>query len=227
MVFQLGDPFAEFDAQGHSAMQQRSLLTGQLRRPVRIGPTGRVETFGVRFQPGGAHSALGFPLHLCEDRILSLEDVWGGAARDLGQRLGDAVSDRTRVRIANELFLRLARWKSAHCVDFALDRIASGAGVYRTAELARAAGVSARHLQRLFREQVGTSPKIYSRIQRFQSALRRLDGASGNIAITAADSGYFDQPHLIHDFREFTGTTPSAYLADRVAFLQDIGSGRS
>jgi AraC-like DNA-binding protein len=226
MVFQLGDPFAEFDSRGVGIVQSRNLLAGQLRRPVRIGPTGRVETFGIRFQPGGAHPVLRFPLDSCEDRIVALYDVWGATARELGQRLGDASSDRARVRIADGFLLRLRRRESAACVDFALDRIASGADIWRTAELAREAGVSARHLQRLFREYVGMSPKLYSRVQRFQTALRLLDRAAGNIATAAADSGYFDQPHLIHDFREFTGMTPSAFLADRVAFLQDTGQER-
>ena len=62
----------------------------------------------------------------------------------------------------------------------------------------------------MFQREVGLNPKLYARIVRFQHVLRTQHGTWSEIA---QDCGYFDQPHLIRDFEEFTGQTPSGYSA--------------
>jgi transcriptional regulator GlxA family with amidase domain len=76
-------------------------------------------------------------------------------------------------------------------------------------------GVSERHLRRLFRETVGVSPKTFARMSRFQRALQaaRSDGRAGWASIAAA-AGYYDQAHLIADFRVLAGVTPQALLRE-------------
>jgi len=81
------------------------------------------------------------------------------------------------------------------------------------------AGVSARHLERVFFARVGLGPKAFARIVRFQNVLR---SSLPDWAAIAADCGYTDQAHLIHEFREFTGQTPAEGRASQVAFLQDL-----
>jgi AraC-like DNA-binding protein len=74
-------------------------------------------------------------------------------------------------------------------------------------------GVSERHLRRVFRETVGVSPKTFSRLVRFQYALRAArENGHRSWADIAAESGYYDQAHLIAEFRELTGVTPKALL---------------
>jgi AraC-like DNA-binding protein len=73
-------------------------------------------------------------------------------------------------------------------------------------------GFSHTHFIQLFREQVGLTPKLFGRIRRFQMLLGRIDkGLPLNWADAATDCGYFDQAHLIHDFRAFAGVTPLEY----------------
>jgi AraC-like DNA-binding protein len=76
-------------------------------------------------------------------------------------------------------------------------------------------GVSERHLRRVFRETVGVSPKTFARLARFHHALRaaRDDGHAGWARI-AADAGYYDQAHLIAEFRAIAGVTPQALLGE-------------
>jgi AraC-like DNA-binding protein len=77
-------------------------------------------------------------------------------------------------------------------------------------------GVSERHLRRVFRETVGVSPKAYARVARFHRALgaAREDGRAGWASIAAA-AGYYDQAHLIAEFRVIAGVTPRVLAEER------------
>src|SRR5262249_21630694 len=89
-------------------------------------------------------------------------------------------------------------------------------GQYRIAELADYCQVSLRQLQRGFRQVIGTSPKAFARILRFQEAQRRLMfDPDADLTAMAYDCGYFDQAHFIKDFKEFSGKTPTKYVHRR------------
>ncbi|WP_417383544.1 helix-turn-helix domain-containing protein [Gimesia sp.] len=73
-------------------------------------------------------------------------------------------------------------------------------------------GFSHQRFIRQFQNAVGLTPKLYFRIQRFQSVLDQIvSGKQLSWANVALENGYYDQSHLIHDFREFTGVTPPEY----------------
>jgi AraC-like DNA-binding protein len=72
--------------------------------------------------------------------------------------------------------------------------------------------LSARQVERRFREAVGVSPKTLARIVRFQEVLRRTPGESASAEV-ALDSGYYDQAHLLRDFRDFAGVVPTLFRA--------------
>lgn len=75
-------------------------------------------------------------------------------------------------------------------------------------------GLLPKRFVRRFRDQVGLTPKRFSRVRRLQRVLRAVEQSGEvNWAETAAAHGYCDQAHLINDFRELTGITPTAYRA--------------
>lgn len=83
-------------------------------------------------------------------------------------------------------------------------------------DCARLVGISDRRLSQLFKEEVGVSPKLWCRIQRFQTAVRNLHrGADIPWAELALQCGYYDQSHFINDFRAFSGVNPMTYSALR------------
>jgi transcriptional regulator GlxA family with amidase domain len=83
-------------------------------------------------------------------------------------------------------------------------------------EAARRVGLSHRRFIQLFTRQVGLTPRLYCRILRFQRAREALARiAAPDWATLAVRCGYFDQSHLIRDFREFCGLNPTQYLRDR------------
>ena len=146
-----------------------------------------------------------------------LEDLWGRAA---AQRLLDrlvGVSDRLEAVgvLESAIAGRLARTEVRDAeVPLALSATAL-LGSANVSWVAVELGVSERHLRRLFREAVGMSPKQFARLARFRHALRtaREDGELSWAAV-AATAGYYDQAHLISEFRAIAGVTPRTLLGE-------------
>ena len=96
-----------------------------------------------------------------------------------------------------------------HCVE----RIRSSHGAVPMATLAADTRLSARSLQRLFADEVGIAPKLLARIVRFQRVFSAVRDEPASFSRVALECGYYDQPHLIRDFREFAGDAPAQLLA--------------
>jgi AraC-like DNA-binding protein len=78
-------------------------------------------------------------------------------------------------------------------------------------------GITARYLQKLFLQYTGLTPKLYSKINRFQNSLRLITQNDCSLTSIAYDCGYADQSHFIREFKSFTGLTPSGYMVDSSA----------
>ncbi len=86
------------------------------------------------------------------------------------------------------------------------------------AQVAAHIGLSQRRFIEVFRNEVGLTPKAFSRVCRFQHVLGRVETATHvDWTSVAYDCGYFDQAHFIHDFREFAGVSPTRYLRHRAS----------
>jgi AraC-like DNA-binding protein len=214
MVFNLGDPF-EDGATGE--IQPRDLLAGQMTGPVVARPTGRVDLIGVRLRSSRAGAALRTPIGELRDCITAASDVLPGAIHVV-DRLRDTPLPHRLDVLARELSARLrpADERCVAAVEHALAVIHARRGQVSVEAVARAAGVSRRHLERQFHEKVGLGAKDMARIVRLHAALACLDrepALSG--ADIAARCGYSDQAHLVRECRTFTGRTPSRFASDR------------
>jgi AraC-like DNA-binding protein len=182
-----------------------------------IDTAGQRSTMGVHFKPGGAFPFLGSAGEL-RDALVPLEALWGARAAELRDRLLDAATAQTRFRVLEQALLaRATRLSGRHpAVALALDEFQKAPQRLRVSEVARWSGISHRRFIRAFDEEVGLTPKLFCRIQRFQRALRLVEnGQRVEWADVALGCGYFDQAHLINDFRAFSGVTPTAYLEIR------------
>jgi AraC-like DNA-binding protein len=100
--------------------------------------------------------------------------------------------------------------------------IAAAMGGVAIGELSVAAGVSSTYLAQRFKEVVGVTPKRFARTYRFTATVLAIDPAGPvDWAGLAARAGYYDQAHFGHDFRAFTGLTPTRYLDVRRRFLRE------
>jgi transcriptional regulator GlxA family with amidase domain len=148
------------------------------------------------------------------DREVPLSDLAGkAAARELLRALAEKRTDRGRFEATEAWLLRRLdeqpRAGQSGACQPAVDRILGARGQARIDALARSLGWSRRRMQRLFLDEIGVSPKLYSRIVRLNVVLATLDRAERSSAVDfALAAGYFDQAHLLRDFRKLVGRTP-------------------
>ncbi|MCX4704001.1 helix-turn-helix domain-containing protein [Streptomyces sp. NBC_01373] len=94
--------------------------------------------------------------------------------------------------------------------------IAATSGAVAIGDLSVAAGVSSTHLAQRFKELIGVTPKRLARSYRFAATVLSINPAGPiDWADLAAGAGYFDQAHFGHEFRAFTGLTPTRYVEIR------------
>jgi AraC-like DNA-binding protein len=184
------------------------------RKVIRSGQ----RTVTARLHLGASEAVLGVPAFAMAGRIVALEELWGDAATQrLCDRLADArdTVDAAAIlesAIAERLAIAEVRRAGAQLALDAADRLTSA----NVNEVAFDLGVSERHLRRVFRETVGVSPKVFAKLTRFHRALRAARGEDGHAswASIAALAGYYDQSHLIAEFRAIAGVTPRALLGE-------------
>lgn len=226
IIFNLSDRFIRV----HSDSEERqpaSLFAGQMSKNIMLRPSGKVRLFGVRLQPAGASSVVRFSVSEITDRIVAFDDACGRDGRELEEKLNEATTFVGRISIF-ESWVRsnLSRRPSVDdLASKASELIFAAGGSIAVSALANRIGVSDRRLERHFKHSVGISPKMFSRIVRFQSVVRSVQNASSaDVLEVALDLGYYDQSHLIRDFREFSGITPQAFF-DRTHQISDIFTG--
>lgn len=172
---------------------------------------------GVAFAAAGSFPWLGLPQHLLADRVGPLAQTLGDGVLGLRERLLNTSDLVARFQgVESWLLRRIAaqRRGAIHpAVQWAVTRIASSRGQIAIEELAQQTGYTRKHLNQLFLTQVGLSAKALARVQRFRAALTLLSGAVHVPWAQLADCcGYYDQSHLVRDFRAFSGFAPAQFL---------------
>jgi AraC-like DNA-binding protein len=168
---------------------------------------------GVLFRPGGAYPFFGPPASAFDFPIVDLEAVWGHHGRFARERVLAAPTPEARLSIMERILVeRLTRpLEPDPGIAWAAEALHRGLAV---ATVADRLGVPDRTLLRRFTTQVGLTPKRYGRVRRLQRLLAWIpDGTDADWARAAVECGYFDQAHLINEFRALTGLTPTVYRA--------------
>ncbi len=221
LIFSCGDAMRALDDGGTWVPQPSAMLVGQVTRPFIVAPSGRMDLVAVRFRPEGA-------VLVCDD-LRPLTNTWTAiehlpapelvhAARSLSE--SESPEDRRSAILDALERLRHRREPPDPTVRSAVDAIEHAHGALALDDLADRLGCSPRHLQRLFAREVGISPKMLARIRRFQRVFTSWRENPQSLSRVAAECGYFDQPHLIRDFRDFAGAAPAAFLANQPEFTQ-------
>lgn len=169
---------------------------------------------GVHFKPGGAFPVLGLPAGEFINAHVELRTIWGQAANMLRERLCGLSRPVDRFRLLEqtlqERFFDTLRRHGA--VRLGLDILMRTHGRAKVRDIARAVDLSQRRFIELFNTEVGLTPKLFGRVQRFQFAVASSRSATKvDWAQLAVECGYFDQSHLVHEFVEFTSLSPADY----------------
>jgi len=176
---------------------------------------GRQRVVMARLRLGAATAVLGVPAPELAGKIVMLSDLWGERVTStLSEQLRAARDAAEAAAIVDDaIAARVALGREPSQQHRLVQAAAEGLARDAVSAVATTLGMSERSLRRVFQQQVGMSPKAFAQIARFQRAL--LAARSGvSWARVAADTGYYDQAHLIAEFRAITGLTPSALLGE-------------
>jgi AraC-like DNA-binding protein len=182
---------------------------------IEIQPNGKVGMVSIRFSAQGAYHFFGMPMKEIANGIVDLKLVWSNLAKEIEERIAESRNTEQRVsRIQQYLVMQLSKnGKADLTVDHCLNLIYATKGQIRVEDLSTTTGMSNRQLVRKFNNNIGLSPKEFSRIIKFISSLHYLkQNSSTNLSVAAHNCGYYDQAHFIHDFKEYSGLTPGQFL---------------
>lgn len=179
---------------------------------------------GVHFKPWGLAPFLPMPAAELCDRPLTLEQAWGRPATvELRDRLASADGPLAMLTLLEDALMRRLREPAGlGLVRSASNLIVATKGALAIGDVSVAAGVSSTHLAQRFKALVGVTPKRLARTYRFAATVFAMNPAGPiNWGDLAYGAGYSDQAHFSHEFRRFTGLTPTQYLEVRRRFLRE------
>ena len=228
LSFNLGDPIGLLSYGQGSSIAYRDCVCGPMTQPMRMRPTGRVELLGVCFRPGGAYAFFPYPAGELVDGRGGIEDFWGSKGSLIGNGIRDECrTTEERIHLLEHHFVdRLNKSpENDSTVAAAICEIESHKGQVRICRLAKSVSLSSRQLERRFKERVGLSPKQLCRSLRFKNVFKVLAASSTDSWVsTALKCGYYDQSHMIREFKHFTGVSPAIYFI-RQAVLDGFYTG--
>ena len=203
IVFNYGVSFADFPT---------SFLYGQVTRPHPIVSTGAIGVFIVVLHPYALSLLTGIVVQELRDTVMSVQEVFGGEAAVLERQMLNAGSDQQRLDLVQRFLLQRDTELPDPEILYSLDRLTEqGIDIEG---LAAELSIRRRTLERLFQTIIGIPPKQFAGIVRTQHFLKALHQTE-SLTQLAYEFGYYDQSHLIRDFKAKTGITPGKYFAAR------------
>lgn len=222
-----------YDAFGRCHSAPGAVLSGPATTFQIIDTDEQEHVVGVTFRPGGTLSCFRESAAALRGTDVPIEALWGvpGAAL-LREALLAAATPGAAIAVMEAALRHEWHGRAVHpAVAVALDVFARRPADARVRAIADAVGMSAKRFIERFTHDVGLTPKQFCRVLRFQAAVGQAHAARDvDWAGVALDAGYCDQAHFIHDFRAFSGLTPTGYRAGRtqfqnhVTFLQSPGA---
>jgi len=222
LIVHFGDDFFKLErnpktAKAEYARQARVLMSGQLTERILLRPSGRTGVVSVRFKAAGAARFFDLPYGEIVDQVVDFSKYEKEAAFTLAKKIEESSTPALRFQVLQDFLIgRLQRHESKEdiFVRQACRYIVQSEGAYSVQELVKLIGFSERQLERKFKQQVGITPKLLSRIVRFQKFVAQSRSSKDmNLADASISCGYFDQSHFTRDFMKFSGVSPRNYLS--------------
>lgn len=202
---------------------EKLFISGQQKNHYDILINKEISLFSIVFQPEGLRQFFSLPVNQLFNLNVSLHDIDKKLYRDIESRLSEAVSFEEKVKIIEIYFSALLEknyrdyefkrvWHVMNCVK-------KYHGNIKIDLLASEACLSRKQFERVFSESVGESPKQYLNTIRFQYAIyQKSRNRELSITALAYDCGYFDQAHLINEFKTMSGLTQNNFLPKETLF---------
>jgi AraC-like DNA-binding protein len=198
----------------------RCWVNGMQRQYLIIGVEPGSSMMGAHFRTGGAAPFFGLPLSELANHVVELDLIWKREILALREQLLETTTIDAKFRLLENYLITKAqsRLEPDKTIVAALHTLRSWP-VTPLRELASRLGMSHKEMIARFDCRVGLSPKQTSRILRFRRSLdAAYHGTSVDWPDIALNCGYYDQAHMIHEFQQFAGMTPTDYRRNRSAY---------
>jgi AraC-like DNA-binding protein len=229
LMFYCNHPISMGRVGGIFQKQPCTVLIGPQVSRVNIKVHDQLRALRVDFVPGGMHRMFGLPMHELLDKGLDTFDLLGPGIGRLNDRLQNTGSLEEAKSVVEDFLMEQVRnGRSLLPFDHAIRSLMEEDGNMPIERVASLSCLSLKQFERNCRDRIGMSPKMFARILRFSKAYR-LHEAMPQLSWTsiAHASGYFDQMHMIRDFRVFAGVNPSVIekqlLSTPLRMQKDLG----
>ena len=216
IIFNLGTGNWQTAINDHFVTTPPIELWGQIIRPLAVRSIGKNTMLGFRFYPHAAAFFLNDNIDLFNDQVIDLGSLAGATAAALHSRLLDTSGWDKRVALVEQYLIgKLSqsqkRSGKVELINEIMHELQHKDFFDNIENVATRYGITSRYLQKLFLQYTGLTPKLYSKINRFQNSLSLVTKKDISLTAVAYTCGYFDQSHFIREFKSFTGLTPSGY----------------
>ncbi|MBP1645523.1 MAG: AraC family transcriptional regulator [Bacteroidetes bacterium] len=224
----LGGKINSLGSNSDSSYKDQAVVTGQISSFFDVIPQGKIRLITIVFKPFGAKPFFDFPISEIKNNIIPIKDINNSDWLDLEKKLSDCKDNKSIITCLEENLLRKLEknnlFNSYLPINYdrvlsAIGRIESTKGCVNIKELSSLVCLSDKQFNRIFADYVGINPKHFLRIVRYQSVLLKLQSSNLSeykdidLHDLVYDFGYYDQSHLINNFKEFTGYTPREYVS--------------
>lgn len=217
LTFYLGNRPTALDRNKH--LQENSILNGQQKSYYDIVVSGKLSMFSISFQPHGAKMFFDVPSNEFFDKNVPLKYLVKDAITELEDNLCETTFFEGKISIVEKFLMNQLR---NNFKEYEINRVAQSIALINHAKgmitiemLSSASFLSRKQYERIFLIYIGTSPKQFLRTVRFQNTLYEKQ-KNNKISLTelAYNCGYYDQSHMIYDYKLLSGKTPSQYFAE-------------
>jgi AraC-like DNA-binding protein len=217
LMFYLGDKPKV--SEENKQLSESSMLSGQQKSYYDIAVSGKLSLFSISFQPFGAKLFFDIPVNEFFDQNIPLKYFLKDKTASLENELYESGSFEEKICVVENFLLNQFRNRTK---EYELNRIIhsvslinQSSGLINIETLSSSACLSRKQYERTFAEYIGSTPKQFLRTVRFQNTLREKH-CNKNINLTelAYTCGYFDQSHMINDYKLLSGKTPAQYFSE-------------
>lgn len=180
---------------------------------------------GVHFSPGGCYPFIDLPVSELNNITVEVDSVWGNEIHSIRDAILNETSIDKKFSILENYFMLKGkdRMENHALVHYSVKQLVQNPQMWTIKRLSDKTGVTPKHLITLFKKYVGLSPKMFSRVYKFQKVIHLIEQQKKvDWASLAYECGYFDQAHFIKEFRDFSGINPSSYLEQRGPYINYV-----
>jgi AraC-like DNA-binding protein len=194
---------------------------GLTKKHIKMKQQGAILTIGASFFPAGFYPFFRIPISEFRNETFGLDTILKNGADEIEAKLIDTDTISKKIALLEDFFLDLLDQNALLPPDTSRLLTRFSSSNLSINNFCLRSGVHPRTLERLFNKYIGTTPKTFSRLSRFQIILNQLiNRQETNLTTLANEFDFFDQPHFIKDFQSLTGSAPLKFIKEKQSIKQ-------